>query len=421
MKKAVFLDRDGTLNRMVYNPDYGLVDSPASPDDFILLPGVAESIRAINRNGLLAVVVSNQPGVAKGKIKQAVLDEITQKMNSELKQEGARLDGVYYCLHHPDSVFEEYRLHCECRKPKPGLLMQAAQELDIDLAHSYMIGDGITDIIAGDEVGCTTVLVGPRKCYICHELAQQNTVPDYVVSDLSEAVDMILAVEQGLAPLTFDSMRGGLRDHLSLAPDMKNAETYTNQYLIETSRVIERLDQGSIEQLVNQLVELRERGGRLFLLGVGGSAANCSHAVNDFRKLVHIEAYAPTDNVSELTARTNDEGWSSVFVEWLKISRLQSKDMIFILSVGGGSLEKNISPNLVAALKYAKEVSAGIVGVVGRDGGYTAQVADVCVIIPTVNPDSVTPHAESFQAMIWHLLVSHPALKAAAGKWESSV
>ena len=162
------------------------------------------------------------------------------------------------------------------------------------------------------------------------------------------------------------------------------------------------------------------RGGRLFFLGVGGSAGNCSHAVNDFRKLCGIEAYAPTDNVSELTARTNDEGWETVFVAWLKGSRLRKEDGVFVFSVGGGSLEKYISPNLVKALQYARESDAAIVGVVGRDGGYTATVADACVIVPTVNPDTVTPHSEAFQAVVWHLLVSHPKLKANATKWEST-
>jgi D-sedoheptulose 7-phosphate isomerase len=165
---------------------------------------------------------------------------------------------------------------------------------------------------------------------------------------------------------------------------------------------------------------LRDQSGRLFFLGVGGSAANCSHAVNDFRKLVGLEAYAPTDNVSELTARTNDEGWASVFVEWLKISRLRSEDMLFVLSVGGGNLEKNISPNLVKAVQYAKDIGAKVVGIIGRDGGYTAQVADACVIVPTVNPKTVTPHSEAFQAIVWHLLVSHPMLKVAPTKWEST-
>lgn len=196
--------------------------------------------------------------------------------------------------------------------------------------------------------------------------------------------------------------------------------TYTAQHIGEAIVILQQIDQGSIERLVSLLVQTRARGGRLFFLGVGGSAANCSHAVNDFRKIAGIESYAPTDNVSELTARTNDEGWASVFVEWLKVSRLQAQDMLFILSVGGGNLEKNVSPNLVAALQYAKQVGAHVVGIVGRDGGYTAQVADACVIVPTVNPANVTPHTEAFQAVVWHLLVSHPALKIAPTKWEST-
>ena len=195
--------------------------------------------------------------------------------------------------------------------------------------------------------------------------------------------------------------------------------SYTEKHLAEASQIISQLDTGAIEQMVERLVSLRLRGGRLFFLGVGGSAANSSHAVNDFRKLAGIEAYAPTDNVSELTARTNDEGWASVFVEWLKVSHLNDRDLLFVFSVGGGNVEKNISPNLVLALQYAKQIGASVVGVVGRDGGYTAQVADACVIIPTVNPETVTPHAEAFQAVVWHLLVSHPALKAAPTKWES--
>ena len=196
--------------------------------------------------------------------------------------------------------------------------------------------------------------------------------------------------------------------------------TYADQHLAEAVAIIKALDTAAIERMVDLIAEVKEGGGRLFFLGVGGSAANCSHAVNDFRKIAGIECYAPTDNVSELTARTNDEGWASVFEAWLKVSRLSASDALFILSVGGGNLENNISPNLVAALKFARTVGAKVAGIVGRDGGYTAEVADACVIIPTVNPDTVTPHAEAFQAVIWHLMVSHPKLKANPTKWEST-
>ena len=197
--------------------------------------------------------------------------------------------------------------------------------------------------------------------------------------------------------------------------------SYVQQHLKEAAEVIQKLDVTAIEKMVVLLAGIKQTGGRIFFLGVGGSAGNCSHAVNDFRKIVGIESYAPTDNVSELTARTNDDGWASIFVEWLKISKLSGKDALFIMSVGGGNLEKNISPNLVEAIKYAKVVGAKVTGIVGRDGGYTAQAADVCVIVPTVNPDTITPHSEAFQAVIWHLLVSHPLLKASQTKWESAV
>src|SRR5438309_4898370 len=194
--------------------------------------------------------------------------------------------------------------------------------------------------------------------------------------------------------------------------------TFSERHLQEAREIIDAIDVAPIERMVSILVQVRDAGGRLFFLGVGGSAGNCGHAVNDFRKIVGIEAYAPTDNVSELTARTNDEGWETVFVEWLKTSRLKAIDALFVFSVGGGNLEKNVSPNLVRALQYAKTVGAKILGVVGRDGGYTAKVGDAVCIVPTVNPEAVTPHSEAFQAVIWHLLVSHPALKLNPTKWE---
>jgi D-sedoheptulose 7-phosphate isomerase len=196
--------------------------------------------------------------------------------------------------------------------------------------------------------------------------------------------------------------------------------SFTQQFLAEAAEIAARLDAAVIDKTVQALAAVRARGGRLFILGVGGSAGNAAHAVNDFRKIAGVEAYAPTDNVSELTARTNDEGWETVFVEWLRGSRLDADDGVLVFSVGGGDLDRNVSPNLVRAVQHAKKVGATVCGIVGRDGGYTAKVADACVIVPTVNAAHVTPHAEAFQAIVWHLFVSHPALKAAATKWEST-
>jgi D-sedoheptulose 7-phosphate isomerase len=201
---------------------------------------------------------------------------------------------------------------------------------------------------------------------------------------------------------------------------MSTEGMFAEQFLAEAAQIAARLDRTSIEKAAKMIGELRATGGRLFILGVGGSAANASHAVNDFRKIAGIEAYAPTDNVSELTARTNDEGWATVFEAWLKTSKLAARDAVLVFSVGGGDVERNVSPNLVAALKLAKSVGAKIIGVVGRDGGYTAKVADACVLIPVVNPVHVTPHSEAFQAVVWHLLVSHPAVKVEQTKWEST-
>ncbi len=202
-----------------------------------------------------------------------------------------------------------------------------------------------------------------------------------------------------------------------------NSSSLTNfsmKYLQEAKEIIDRIDCESIEAMTRLLVTLREEGGRLFLVGVGGGAGHAGHAVNDFRKLAGIESYSPSDNVSELTARTNDEGWDTTYAAWLKVSRMSSKDMVFVFSVGGGDLGRNISPNIVRAVQYAKEVGAKVIGVLGRDGGYTASVADACVIVPTVNPEMVTPHTESFQAVVWHLLVSDPRLQMMSNKWESS-
>ena len=194
---------------------------------------------------------------------------------------------------------------------------------------------------------------------------------------------------------------------------------YINIYLKEVLEVTSKIDKAEIEKMINVILKVKKNEGRIFMLGVGGSAGNASHAVNDFRKIAGIECYTPTDNVSELTARVNDDGWDSSFVNWLKGSRLNTRDCIFIFSVGGGNLEKNVSVNIVNSLKYAKETGSSIIGIVGKDGGYTAKVADACVIIPVVNPETITPHSEAFQATIWHLLVTHPAIKKNEMKWES--
>jgi len=202
----------------------------------------------------------------------------------------------------------------------------------------------------------------------------------------------------------------------SIEPD----NSYTGTFLAEAVQIIAGIDRAQIDRMVSIIAETREAGGRLFILGVGGSAGNASHAVNDFRKIAGVECYAPTDNVSELTARTNDDGWETVFAAWLKTSRIGSRDTVFVLSVGGGNAEKNISVNLVKALQTAEVAGAKIIGIVGRDGGYTKQVANACVLIPTVNAETVTPHSEAFQAVVWHLMVTHPMLKQNAMKWEAT-
>jgi D-sedoheptulose 7-phosphate isomerase len=196
---------------------------------------------------------------------------------------------------------------------------------------------------------------------------------------------------------------------------------YIRRYLEESVKIIRALDLSRIERMVKTLIQIRKNGGRIFFIGVGGSAANASHAVNDFRKIAGFECYAPTDNVSELTSRINDDGWDTVFAHWLKGSRLSKNDAVFVFSVGGGNAEKKVSQNIVRALELAKNTGSKILGIVGRDGGYTARVADACLIVPTVNPGTVTAHTEAFQAVLWHLIVSHPEIKKNEMKWESTL
>jgi D-sedoheptulose 7-phosphate isomerase len=411
-RQAVFLDRDGVINAYTYNSEFGAVDSPANPDEFALLPGVAEAIAKLNKAGLLAIVISNQPGIAKGRFTQRLLDAMTEKMKGLVAQAGGKLDAVYYCLHHPEGCVDGFRLECDCRKPKLGLFHQAAQDWGIDLARSYTVGDGVLDVLAGQQAGTRTVFVSARKGYVYAELERQNAWPDWIVGNLLEAVELIETAENGHKVRPKEN--GPETERLREEP------TFTPLYFREAIEILKRIDQNSIERVVELLRGLRDGGGRLFFLGVGGGAGHASHAVNDFRKIAGIEAYAPTDNVSELTARVNDDGWETCYMNWLRGSRLKANDMVFIFSVGGGDLGRNISANLVRALEYARQVGARICGVVGRDGGYTARVADACVLIPVVNPETVTPHTESFQALVWHLLVSHPKLKAAEMKWESA-
>jgi len=196
---------------------------------------------------------------------------------------------------------------------------------------------------------------------------------------------------------------------------------YTVQYFDEAAQILKQINPDKVEQMVELLVRTRGEGGRIFFLGVGGGAGHASHAVNDFRKIADIESYAPTDNVSELTARINDDGWDTSYQNWLRGSRLRAQDLVFVFSVGGGDLDRNISANLVCALQYARQIGAKVCGIVGRHGGFTAKIADACVVVPVVNLETITPHTEAFQAVVWHLLVSHPKLKAAQMKWESAL
>lgn len=378
-RAAVFLDRDGVLNELVHRDGHAL--SPRHVTEFRLVAGAAEAVQRLRRLGFGVFVITNQPDVARGFMAPSELEAMTSRL-----KEAIRPDGVAICPH--DDADD-----CNCRKPRPGLLVGLASQWSLRLARSFVVGDSWRDIEAGRRAGCHTIFVDLGM----GQVPRLEPGADRVVHSLSEAVTYIE----------------------SLYPSSEAPVTFTELFLEEATRIAKAIDRDVVERLAQELAALRERSGRLFFVGVGGGAGHAGHAVNDFRKLVGIECYSATDNVSELTARINDEGWDTSFSAWLEGSRLSAKDGLFVFSVGGGSLENRVSVNIVNAVRLAKAIGARILGIVGRDGGYTAAEGDAVLVVPMVDPALVTPHTEAFQAVIWHLLVSHPLLARRTTKWES--
>jgi D-sedoheptulose 7-phosphate isomerase len=387
----ILLDRDGVLNSVVVDADHGTVGSPLHPDQVTVLPWVPGALADLAAGGATLCVVSNQPGAAKGQTTRRALDEVNQRVLDVAQGRGARVASSHLCFHRAEDG-------CACRKPRTGLLEEAWERHGRPPRDAcWMVGDGVTDVQAGAALGFHTAFLAPRKCDACAVLERAGVTPTFWGRDLRDLV-------------TFFSGNTG---------ETMAETTFSSTFLDETAAVLRALDREAIERLAVRLGKLRDDGGRLFILGVGGSAGHAGHAVNDFRKICGLEAYAPTDNVSELTARVNDEGWETTFVEWLRGSRVSSRDGVLVFSVGGGNRERNVSVNLVRALDLCRTVGAAVLGIVGKDGGYTAQVAEACVVIPPLYPDHVTPHTEGLCAVVWHLLVSHPALKKSVTKWES--
>lgn len=373
-RRAVFLDRDGTLNALV-DRDGLLHTSPRYADQFRLLPDAVTAVKQLHSLGFLIFVVSNQPGIARGTLDPAE----SERMMNMLRIATPVIDEIMVCPHDESDK-------CPCRKPKAGMLINIATRWNIDLASSFMIGDSWKDVSAGRAAGCRTIYLGPPS--------YMRDTPDDVASSLMEAVTLIEKMED-------------------------DKPTFSSKFLADAGAIITRIDVVLLERMASLIATIRDRRGRLFFLGVGGGAAHASHAVNDFRKLAGIECYTPTDNVAELTARINDDGWDGSFAEWLKGSRLNAKDGIFVFSVGGGNVDKQVSMNIVKAINHAKGVGATVLGIVGRDGGYTAMHGDAVLVVPTVSPALVTPLTEAFQAVFWHLLVSHPLVAVKQAKWES--
>jgi D-sedoheptulose 7-phosphate isomerase len=386
----VLLDRDGVLNALVVDPEQGTVDSALHPSQVVLQPGVPEALAALTKAGFTVRIVSNQPAAAKGKTTREQLEAVHRRVVELAESRGGRIASSHVCWHrHEDG--------CACRKPRTGLLEEALRAHgDARPAICLMAGDGLTDVEAGAKLGLSTALLAPRKTEVAALLAERGLAPSFWFADLPELVR-----------------------HLTSGSATQSG--FARSFLTETATIVSALDAGQVDRVAEGLAAVRSRGGRLFILGVGGSAGHASHAVNDFRKLCGFEAYAPTDNVSELTARTNDEGWDTVFAEWLTTSRLSARDGLLIFSVGGGSREKNVSVNLVRAVDLARQVDASVFGIVGRDGGHTGRHATAAVIIPPLFSERITPHTEGLAAVVWHLLVSHPVLQKNATKWESVI
>lgn len=371
MKKALFLDRDGILNKVVIRN--GIVSSPRLLTEFEIIGEAIKVVETAKTLGYMRIVVTNQPDIERKKMDVSELEKIHKTLNKTFL-----LDDILVCTSSDNSDFR--------RKPNPGMLFEAAEKFNINLGNSFFLGDSNKDIIAGKKAGVKTILLQTDYNVDVHGIA------DYNINALSE-VNILFRREQ---------------------------MSFSSKYLEQAKQIAESIDASAIERMAQVLKKTRDEGGRLFLVGSGGGAGHASHATCDFRKLGGFEAYCPMDNVSELSARINDDGWDSSVANYLKGSKINSKDCIFVFSVGGGNEEKNISTNLVNAVKLAKEVGAKVIGVVGKDGGYTAKSSDACLIVPTIDASLITPHTESFQALVWHLLVSHPDLQLNPTKWEST-
>ena len=378
--RAVFFDRDGVVNELVYCEETEQLDSPFRKEDFHYRKGILDTMRWLQQRGYLLFLVTNQPAAAKGTVPLQKIYALHAWLTEDLQKKGISLEFIQMCPHHPTGTprtKEQFLVRsCNCRKPKSGLLADILSVYHIDREKSCMVGDSYTDVLAARDVGIPSVLWGTLKCDVCQKL--EGIRPNWVITNIKEVKRIMGECEMSLK--------------------------YIEDYLTETIDIAKKISRKEIGKSIQILQKTKQDGGRLFILGVGGSAANASHAVNDFRKIGGIETYAPTDNIAELTARTNDEGWETTFVEWLKTSKLGKKDAVMVFSVGGGS--EATSLNIVNALKLAKDRGAGVISIVSRNGGYARKVSDSCILVPVVSERRITPHAEGWQGIVWHLMVN---------------
>lgn len=399
--RLVLLDRDGVLNQLCRDPRTALPAPPCDPADVELIPEAAKGLRKLAGSGFRLAVVSNQPDAAKCKQSAESLDRVGARVLGLLRAEGVGLDDVYECRHHPDGTAAGLSGPCGCRKPAPGMLLAAMAEFGAEPDTTVMVGDGVADVLAASAAGVASVLIAPDQLYVHHELRRRGANPSLIVPDFAAAVEAVTRLAK--------------RSTRQSEPD----EGFAGRYLDEVMGIAARIPLDAIDALVDAVRTVQLGRGRIFFAGVGGSAGNAGHAAADFRKFLKVEAHSISDNVSDLTARINDKGWDTCYSDSLEAVRFGPGDLLFVLSVGGGSRSQGVSVNLVVAAEYAHAAGGAVVGVVGRDGGDIRHCADALVIVPSVEPARVTPHTEGMQAVLLHLLACHPRLTATQGRWES--
>ncbi len=389
------------VNRLVYRPEFGILDSPVHPRELTLLPGVPAAVAALNQAGLAVLIVTNQPGIAKGMLTRVELDELHRVITEQLAAGGGRLDGIYVCPHHPDGVVPPLAIACGCRKPAPGLLLRAAAELDLDLGGSYMIGDGDVDVLAGAAAGVTTFLVANLKPCLVELLDARGAWPDQIVPDLPAATASILVSAPGARIAAADPC--GRTHHSIMSPD-----AHVATYLYEARMTLEGIDRGAVRDMLDELIAMKRRGGRLFVVRHGKVGQHAAHGVTDFRQLTVVEGILPSDIANR--GADGGSGMRSSLSGWFESSGLSSDDLLLAVCVDGQELEQQPGPNMLQAMRYVKQRGGRVCALLGGHAIADRELVDVSVVLPVVGLTATCRHAAEAQSILLGLLASHPEI-----------